>query len=97
MNITNPIQISERALQEIENIIAEKKIPNQYSLRVGLKGANCGASYLIGFDHQLATDDAYQIENIKVIIDRKHLLHLVGIEIDFEAGNAGNGFTFHKN
>ncbi len=96
MNITNPIKLTETAINEIKNIISEKKIPEQYSLRVGLKGASCGASYIIGFDHQLKTDDSYSIDNINIIIDRKHLLHLIGVEIDFEAGQEGNGFTFFK-
>lgn len=97
MNITEPIQITARAIKEIRSIIEEKKIPSQYCLRVGLKGASCGASYIIGFDHQLASDDAYLIQTVKVIIDRKHLLHLIGVEVDFEIENTGNGFTFHKN
>ncbi len=94
MNIIQPISISSRAKSEIENIITEKLISDNYGLRVGLKGAGCGATYLLGFDLPSSDDEVYDIQNIKVIINRKHLMYLLGIGIDFEKGEEGLGFTF---
>lgn len=96
MDISQPISISNRALCEIEEIMAKKHISDDYGLRVGLKGAGCGATYLLGFDFQLKADDVFLIDNIKVIIDRKHLMFMIGVSIDFEEGEEGVGFTFSK-
>ncbi|MES2797162.1 MAG: iron-sulfur cluster biosynthesis family protein [Bacteroidota bacterium] len=94
MDIENPIIITDRARVEIESIIATKNISDDYGLRIGLKGAGCGATYVLGFDLKTKTDDFFEIEAIKVLIDRKHLMYLMGISIDFEEGEGGAGFTF---
>jgi iron-sulfur cluster assembly protein len=96
MNIINPINITDKAIAEIKSIIQNKFISDDYGLRVGLKGAGCGATYLLGFDLPTKADDVFQVENINVVIDRKHLMYLVGIKIDFEAGDSAEGFTFTK-
>jgi iron-sulfur cluster assembly protein len=96
MNIINPINITDKAIAEIKSIIQNKFISDDYGLRVGLKGAGCGATYLLGFDLPTKADDVFQVENINVVIDRKHLMYLVGIKIDFEAGDSAEGFTFIK-
>ena len=42
-----PVTITERAIEEIKSIMKTKKIPVEYGLRVGVKGAGCaGVSYL---------------------------------------------------
>jgi iron-sulfur cluster assembly protein len=94
IDILNPIKLSDRAIREIENIILTKSISGDYGLRVGLKGAGCGATYLLGFDLKTKADDVFEVGNIKIYIDRKHLMYLVGVEIDFEEGDEGKGFTF---
>lgn len=96
IDILNPIKLTDRAILEIEYIILSKSISDDYGLRVGLKGAGCGATYLLGFDLKTKADDAFEIGNINIFIDRKHLMYLVGVEIDFEEGDEGKGFTFLK-
>jgi iron-sulfur cluster assembly protein len=94
MPIEIPVKITQSAIIEIKNILISKNISDDYGLRIGLKGAGCGATYLLGFDTKSITDDLFLIENIKVFIDRKHLMYLIGVEIDFEAGDEAIGFTF---
>lgn len=94
MNIQNPIFLTKRAIEEVNTIILQKKISDDYGLRIGLKGAGCGATYLIGFDLKTKDDDIFQMESIKLIVDRKHLMYLFGVQIDFEEGENGKGFTF---
>lgn len=94
IDILNPIKLSERAVLEIENIILTKSISDDYGLRVGLKGAGCGATYLLGFDLKTLADDAFEFNGISIFINRKHLMYLVGMEINFEEGDEGKGFTF---
>lgn len=91
-----PLKITEAAQQEIRQILDSKQIPAEYALRVGLKGSGCGASYLLGFDQASPADELYEIDGIRVLIDRKHLMYLMGIELDFEAGDEGQGFTFGR-
>lgn len=88
-----PVHISERALAEIMDTMAANKIPDTYGLRVGLRGGACSATFLLGFDTNTDHDEVYLMEGVKVIIDRRHLMYVVGVTIDYEEGTNGNGFT----
>ncbi len=91
-----PINISENAKIQVNNALTIKGIPENYFLRIGLRGGACSATYFIGFDKMEDHDDLYEIENlnIKLLIKRPHLMYLMGIELDFE--EEGNGYTFNK-
>ncbi len=97
MNATvEPICLTEAARRQVAEIIREKGIPDFYGLRVGLRGAGCGAEYLLGFDTATGSDETYHLDGVRVVIDRRHLMYVLGLEIDFEAGEAGAGFSFSK-
>jgi iron-sulfur cluster assembly protein len=94
MDIAFPLTITTEAVLAIKQIIEAKDIGQQYALRLGLKGAGCGASYLIGFDTPSPTDLHFEQAGIAIVIDKKHLMYLAGVELDYEVGEQGRGFTF---
>jgi iron-sulfur cluster assembly protein len=87
--LSNPITILPQARQRIEETLKTKTIPAEYGLRVGIRGGGCGASWLLGFDLPGPTDEIYVIDDMRVIIDKKHLMYVLGAEVDYEPG----GFT----
>lgn len=90
-----PIQITEKAQSEIRYIMANKNIPNEYALRVGVKGGGCGGmSYLLGFDKPKTGDEQFEIGGIPVLIEKKHLMFLMGMQVDFVDEAEARGFTF---
>jgi len=90
-----PIEITEKAKKEIKNIIANKSIPPDYHLRVGVKGGGCGAmGYSLGFDKPKENDQRFEIDGIRVLLDKKHLMFLMGMQVDFYEGSDARGFTF---
>lgn len=90
-----PITITEKAEFEIKNIIANKNIPENYFLRVGVKGGGCGGiSYALGFDKPKTDDQQFKIAGIQVLIEKKHFMFLIGMQIDFFEGDEARGFTF---
>ena len=92
-----PVTLTPLAAGEIRILMAEKAPGAEYGLRVGIRGGGCGgASFLLGFDQRRETDNAYSIWEITVLIDRKHVMYLLGTEIDFEDGENGRGFTFNN-
>ena len=49
-----PITLTEGALRELRGIRDQQKVPDDYGLRVGVKGGGCsGFSYILGFDQGL--------------------------------------------
>lgn len=90
---TPPVHISDRARAEIADTFAANKIPDTYGLRVGLRGGACSATFLLGFDTVASEDQVYLVDGIRVIIDRRHLMYVLGVLIDYEEGEQGQGFT----
>ncbi|GAB3695065.1 hypothetical protein GCM10027592_16710 [Spirosoma flavus] len=90
--IDNPVRVRPEARQQILDTLQANKIPGDYGLRIGVRGGGCGSSWLLGFDLPGPTDEVYNVEDVRVIIDRKHLLYVLGAEIGYETG----GFTIEK-
>lgn len=91
--LDQPIQISTRAISEIRETLSANKIPDSYGLRVGIKGGGCSGTFLLGFDTASEQDQVFQVSGVKVIIDRKHLMYVLGAEVDYEETGNGAGFT----
>lgn len=90
-----PVTISAKAAAEIRKIMQTKNIPEDYSLRLGIRGGGCGGvSLIIGFDKQKASDLAYSVEGISVLVDKKHTMYIIGKEVDFYEGSDARGFMF---
>ena len=95
--LSAPIKLSDRAAQEIKEIIRSKDIPQGYGLRVGVKGGGCsGMSYILGFDKKREHDAQYTIEDIAVYIDKRQGLYLFGTIVDYQDGLKARGFTFEN-
>jgi iron-sulfur cluster assembly protein len=90
------IKVTEKAAKEIRRIMAENKIPEEYGLRVGVKGGGCsGLIYTLGFDSESREGDTIiNLNYIKLFVDGKSLFYLMGTTLDFSDGLNGKGFTF---
>ena len=90
-----PVSISPRAAEEIRKIMATKNIPQDYGLRVGVRGGGCaGVSLIIGFDKKKDSDLTYMISDIPVYVDKKHTMYLIGKQVDFHESDDARGFLF---
>ena len=91
------VQLTETAAQEIKKVIAEQKLPENVALRVGVAGGGCsGFEYKLGFEEQVdeQTDTICEMHGVRVVVDKKSLLHLDGTEIDYHNGIDKRGFVF---
>ncbi|HPE98267.1 MAG: iron-sulfur cluster assembly accessory protein [Chitinophagales bacterium] len=95
--LDSPVTLTDGAYSEIVKLIAEKNVPEHYSLRVGVKGGGCaGLSYILGFDSQKDNDQVYQFRDITILMEKTHGMYLVGMEIDFVDGLENRGFSFNN-
>ena len=92
------ILLTEKAQKEIQKIKTENNIPEEYGLRVGIKGGGCsGFTYSLGFDAEANEGDTViQSETVKLFVDGKSLFYLSGTELDFSDGLNGKGFVFNN-
>ena len=92
------ITISETALKHLKEIMKEEGVSNDtHFLRVGVKGGGCsGLSYVMDFDDTRTEHDELVEagDDLKVLIDKKSLLYLIGTELQFSTGLIGKGFEW---
>jgi iron-sulfur cluster assembly protein len=89
-----PVQFSERAIDEIKKTILSKKVPSDFFLRVGVRGGGCGVTRIIGFDQLRPDDISWEISGIKIIMDKRHMMHLIGSSVSFYEDEERRGFLF---
>ncbi len=92
------ITITEKALNEIKKIMDENNIPENYSLRISVKGGGCsGFTYNLGFDgNEQDGDTHFETNGFSIVVDGKSLFYLMGTELDYSSGLNGKGFIFNN-
>ena len=92
-----PVTLTDGATKELKKLIDQQEISADFGLRVGVEGGGCsGMSYILGFDQRKDGDTEYEINGIRVFMNKAHGLYLAGMEIDFKSGLDARGFTFNN-
>lgn len=67
-------------------------------VRVGVKSGGCsGLSYELKFDNRISeTDKVFEDNAIRIIVDKKSFLYLVGTVLEYSGGLNGKGFVFNN-
>ncbi len=93
------IQMTANALEEVLRL--RERRPDDLFLRVGVKGGGCsGLSYTMDFDRPeniTVHDEVYDYDaGFKVIVDKKSLLFLYGLVLDYSDDLLDGGFKFNN-
>lgn len=92
LNKTTPVKFTASAIAEVKKLAANE---GDKFLRIGAKNGGCsGFSYIFEFDTPTETDELYEIDGLKVVIDSMHLLHIKDVTVNYEQGLNNRGFTF---
>ena len=67
-------------------------------VRVGVKSGGCsGLSYDLKFDNALGEDDKlFEDNDVRIVVDKKSFLYLVGTTLEYSGGLNGKGFVFNN-
>lgn len=90
------ITVTENAKNHALDLIRSENRPADTFIRVGVEGGGCsGLSYKLEFDNQVKEgDQMFEDKGIKIVVDRKSFLYLVGTELEYTGGLNGKGFVF---
>ncbi|MGA9237523.1 HesB/IscA family protein [Robiginitalea sp.] len=93
------IKVSESAKQKVLTLMQEEGFDtaNDY-VRVGVKSGGCsGLSYELNFDRKIGeTDKVFEDNAVRIIVDKKSFLYLVGTTLEYSGGLNGKGFVFNN-
>ncbi len=93
------IKVSETARQKVVTMMTEEGYDASTDfVRVGVKSGGCsGLSYELKFDKSTAdTDKVFEDNAVRIIVDKKSFLYLVGTTLEYSGGLNGKGFVFNN-
>ena len=91
------IKVSETAKKKVIELMREDGFDEVKDyVRVGVKSGGCsGLSYDLKFDKdELDGDKVFEDNGVKIIVDKKSFLYLIGTTLDYSGGLNGTGFVF---
>ena len=90
------IHISDQAAKQIAHL--KEQEPGSSFLRIFIKEGGCsGFSYKLKFDSEKKeSDKVFNSKGVQIVVDAKSLLYLMGMNLDFDGGLEGKGFTFYN-
>jgi iron-sulfur cluster assembly protein len=89
------LQVTELAASKIKEMIAARS-KDTAGIRIGIRTKGCsGLSYTLEYSDSIdAQDEVIAIDDIKILIDRKSILFLIGSIMDYKEEEFSNGFFF---
>ncbi|MFD0761701.1 HesB/IscA family protein [Lutibacter aestuarii] len=93
------IKVSDIAKKKVVELMQEDGFnPENDFVRVGVKSGGCsGLSYDLKFDKENKEDDkVFEDNGVKIIVDKKSFLYLVGTTLEYSGGLNGTGFVFNN-
>ncbi len=95
MPLPPPITITDSAAQHVQALLSQRDAP-ALGVRVGVKSKGCsGMSYTLEYaDAQQPFEEVVEDKGVRVFIDPKATLFLIGSEMDYQETDLEEGFTF---
>ena len=89
------ITLSDRAAERVKEIIANTK-ESIVGVRVGVSSGGCaGMSYVMEYAKKAnANDEVIEDKGVKVLIDPKAIMYLLGTEMDYKKEELSSTFVF---
>ncbi len=91
------MKLTEAAAARVREIMANAEKP-VVGLRIGVKNGGCaGMEYTLEWaEDQKPFDEVVEDKGVKVLIDAKAMMFLLGTEMDFQSSTLKSGFVFNN-
>ena len=93
------IKVSTQAREQVMHMMQSDGYDISDSfVRVSVKSGGCsGLSYELKFDNALGDDDKlFEDNDVRIVVDKKSFLYLVGTTLEYSGGLNGKGFVFNN-
>ena len=91
------MKLTDAAADRVREIIAKSEKP-MAGLRIGVKNGGCaGMEYTLEWaEEQKPFDEVVEDKGVKVLVDAKAMMFLLGTEMDFQSSALKSGFVFNN-
>ena len=93
------IKVSQEAKSEVIKLMEADGFNHASDyIRVGVKSGGCsGLTYDLNFDKKINKNDkVYEDNGVRIIVDNKSFLYLIGTTLEYSGGLNGKGFVFNN-
>jgi len=93
------IKVTDLAREKASQLMKEEGFnPETDYIRVGVKSGGCsGLEYVLKFDNEKTeADQVFEDNGVKIVVDKKSFLYLVGTTLEYSGGLNGKGFVFNN-
>lgn len=92
------MSITKTAAIKVRNLLKTKAPKDTIAIKIGVRSGGCsGFKYSIDFVNSVAPyDEVVNYEELKILIDPKALMYLLGTEMDYIEEKFKAGFIFHN-
>lgn len=93
------IKVSESAKTKVLHLLSEEGLNTETAyVRVGVKSGGCsGLSYELKFSENAdESDKIFEDNGVRICVDKKSFLYLVGTTLEYSGGLNGKGFVFNN-
>ena len=98
-----PITLTEKAATEIKRVISEQQsqgqLPDKIFLRIRIVGGGCsGLQNRLDLDVDVhpQRDETYELHGVPVVVDKRSILYVNNITVDYREDNHRRGFSIHN-
>lgn len=90
------ITLTDKAAEHVKTFFENRG--KGIALRLGVKTTGCsGMAYVMEFADEIdPTDEVFESNGVKVIVDKKSLIYLAGTELDYAKEGLNEGFQFNN-
>ena len=91
------LSLTPSAVEHLKSILKDSPEANNI-IKLGVKNSGCaGMSYTMDYiDKVNDNEECIEFEGIKLVIDPKAILFLIGTEMDYEQSSLNSGFVFNN-
>ena len=91
------LSLTDKAKEKMHSLLAMQAGKYSY-IRLGTRTKGCaGISYKVEFADMVEMgDEQLDFDGLKVLIDNKSLIYLIGLEVDFKQSELEEGFVFNN-
>ena len=93
------IKVSDTAKSKVTSLMQEDGMQLEQSfIRVGVESGGCsGLSYKMDFTAESNEEDKlFEDNGVRILVDKKSLLYLLGTTLEYSGGLNGKGFSFNN-
>ena len=95
MALPAALSITDAAAMQVQALLDGRGKPSA-GIKIGVKTAGCnGLSYAIEYADEVGKfDEVVEVKGVKVLIDPKAIMFIIGTEMDYKEDKLESGFVF---